>query len=212
MSHEPTVFIVDDDPEIRRSLQWLIESVDLPVRVFASAQEFLDTYDSECPGCLVLDVRMPGMSGLDLQRHLQSEDIRIPIIIVTAHGDVPMAVRAIKAGAIDFIEKPVSDQLILDLIQRAIQRDREDRESWAVADIINKRKELLTQREREVMELVIVGMSSKEIAADLGVSFKTVEAHRAKIMKKMQAKSVPQLIQMNLQTQPIGTENQLLPD
>lgn len=212
MTHEPTVFIVDDDPEVRRSLQWLIESVDLSVRVFASAQEFLDTYDSDCPGCLVLDVRMPGISGLDLQRHLQSEEIRIPIIIVTAHGDVPMAVRAIKDGAIDFIEKPVSDQLILDLIQRAIQRDREDRASWAVADIINKRKELLTQREHQVMELVILGMSSKEIAADLGVSFKTIEAHRAKIMKKMQAKSVPQLIQINLQTQPIGTKNQLVPD
>ena len=212
MTHEPTVFIVDDDPEVRRSLQWLIESVDLSVRVFASAQEFLDTYDSDCPGCLVLDVRMPGISGLDLQRHLQSEEIRIPIIIVTAHGDVPMAVRAIKDGAIDFIEKPVSDQLILDLIQRAIQRDREDRASWAVADIINKRKELLTQREHQVMELVILGMSSKEIAADLGVSFKTIEAHRANIMKKMQAKSVPQLIQINLQTPPIGTKNQLLPN
>lgn len=198
MTENPTVFVVDDDPKFRKSMQFLIESVGLAVQTFDSAQQFLDDYDPETAGCVVLDVRMPGMSGLDLQEALQERNVRIPIIIVTAYGDVPMAVRAMKSGAVHFFEKPFSDQMLLDHIQRAITEDLKERESRAEHSEIAQRRERLTRRELEVMELVVQGLSSKEIAKDLGVSFKTVEAHRAKIMKKMQARSVPHLIHMNI--------------
>ncbi len=197
---EPTVFVVDDDRAMRKSLRWLIESVDLRVETYESAQAFLDHYDPDRPGCVVLDVRMPGMSGLDLQDHLRKHDIDIPIIIVTAYGEVPMAVRAIKAGALDFIEKPVCDQILLDHIQEALELDRKLRQTRANNKEITERLESLTKREAEVMDFVVAGMSSKEIAGELGVSFKTIEAHRAKIMKKMDAKSVPHLIHMNVLT------------
>lgn len=200
MTEKPTVFVVDDDRAMRKSLRWLIESVDLSVETFESAREFLEKYDPTRPGCVVLDVRMPGMSGLELQDYLRSQHIKIPIIIITAYGDVPMAVRAIKAGALDFIEKPVCDQVLLDHIHDALELDRKNRETEAENREIVSRVESLTKREAEVMEFVVAGMSSKEIAGELGVSFKTIEAHRAKIMKKMDAKSVPHLIHMNLLT------------
>jgi RNA polymerase sigma factor (sigma-70 family) len=198
MDSEPTVFVVDDDDNIRESLRFLIESVGLKAQTFSSAQSFLENYDPAEPGCVVLDVRMPGMSGLELQDELNAQGIEIPVIIVTAYGDIQMAVRAIKAGAIDFVEKPAGEQALLDQIQKAIAKDSEIRETRADQQVVTERFERLTPREREVMELVVDGLSSKEIAAQLGVSFKTVEAHRAKIMKKMEARSVPHLIRLSL--------------
>jgi len=198
MDSEPTVFVVDDDDTIRASLRFLIESVGLRAQTFSSAQAFLENYDPAEPGCVVLDVRMPGMSGLELQDELNAQGIEIPVIIVTAYGDIQMAVRAIKAGAVDFVEKPAGEQALLDQIQKAIAKDSEIRETRADQQVVTDRFERLTPREREVMELVVDGLSSKEIAAQLGVSFKTVEAHRAKIMKKMEARSVPHLIRLSL--------------
>lgn len=198
MSNRPTVFIVDDDLAIRKSLRWLIESVGLDVRDYSAAQEFLDEYDPAVPGCIVLDVRMPGMSGLDLQKRLNEQKIGLPVIMVTGYGEVPMAVRAMKHGAVDFLEKPVSEQILLDHIQRAVAEDAKKRKDWAQHSTIREKIDKLTRREREVMNLVVDGLSSKEIAGELGISFKTVEAHRAKIMRKMEAKSVPNLIHMNL--------------
>lgn len=197
-SWEPTVFIVDDDPAIRKSLRWLIESVGLDVEAFASAQEFLAAYTADRPGCLVLDVRMRGMSGLELQDVLRERGCTIPVIIVTGYGDVPMAVRAMKAGAVYFIEKPVSDQVLLEQIERAIIEDARTRRGRSERRMIHQRIESLTPREREVLKLVVAGRSSREIADDLGVSPKTVDAHRAKIMQKMHARSVPHLIRMSL--------------
>tara|TARA_R110002095_G_scaffold83538_3_gene72503 strand:+ start:67 stop:711 length:645 start_codon:yes stop_codon:yes gene_type:complete len=199
MQQEATVFVVDDDPAIRKSLRWLIESVGLKVETFELASEFLQNYSPDAPGCLVLDVRIPGMSGLELQEKLRDRGYDIPVVIVSGYGDVPMAVRAMKAGAIDFLEKPVSDQVLLDYIQKAIERDTKNKTDRLQNQEIVERKSTLTRREREVMEHVVSGLSSREIAEVLNVSFKTVEAHRAKIMKKMKAKSVPKLIQMDLQ-------------
>jgi FixJ family two-component response regulator len=206
MSEESTVFVVDDDPAICKSLSWLIESVGLPIQTYHSAQQFLDAYDPDLPGCLILDVRMPGMSGLDLQDKLRQMDVEIPIILVTGYGDVPMAVRAMKHGAIDFIEKPVSDQVLLDHIWRAIELDTQQRRQRAGQLVIRERIERLTPREREVMNLIIAGKSSKEIAAEQAVSFKTVEGHRASIMKKMQAKGMPNLVHMTLSLSKKPTE------
>jgi RNA polymerase sigma factor (sigma-70 family) len=200
MSDAPTVFVVDDDRAMRKSLRWLIESVDLRVETFESAREFLDNYKSDRSGCVVLDVRMPVMSGLELQDYLREQAVDIPVIIITGYGDVPMAVRAMKAGALDFIEKPVCDQVLLEHIHDAIEIDQKRRLVRADNQEIAERLETLTKREAEVMVFVVAGMSSKEIANELGVSFKTIEAHRAKIMKKMDAKSVPHLIHMNLLT------------
>ena len=194
-----TVFVVDDDPSFRKSMRWLIESVGLNVQTYASGQEFLDAYDDSVAGCVVMDVRMPGPSGLDLQERLRENGIEIPVIIVTAYGDVPMAVRAMKAGAIDFVEKPFSDQQLLDQIQRAITEDLKNRQDREWSSTIEQRVSQLTPRERQVMDRVVAGLSSKEIGAELGISFKTIEAHRAKIMKKMQARTVSHLIRMNLQ-------------
>ena len=199
IQQEATVFVVDDDPAIRKSLRWLIESVGLKVQTHELASEFLESYSPEFPGCLVLDVRIPGMSGLELQEKLRERGYDIPVIIVSGYGDVPMAGRAMKAGAIDFLEKPVSDQVLLDYIQKGIETDIRNKQNRVQNQDLMERKETLTRREREVMEYVVVGFSSREIAEKLNVSFKTVEAHRAKIMKKMQAKSVPKLIQMDLQ-------------
>lgn len=196
---EPTVFIVDDDPAIRKSLRWLIESVGLKVQTYELANEFLESYVPDAPGCLVLDVRIPGMSGLELQERLRERGYDIPVVIVSGYGDVPMAVRAMKAGAVDFLEKPVSDQVLLDYIQKGIERDIKNKQDLVQNKELIERKNTLTRREREVMGYVVSGQSSREIAEHLNVSFKTVEAHRAKIMKKMKAKSVPKLIQMELQ-------------
>ena len=196
----PVVFVVDDDLEMRESLQWLIETTDWRVETHASARDFLDKYDPDCPGCVLLDNRMPGMTGLELQQHLRDQKIDIPIIVITAYGDVPTAVRAMKSGALDFIEKPIHDHQLLELIERAISHDSKIRDARLHLSALQERVALLTQREDEVMKLVVDGLSSKEIAGKIGVSFKTVEAHRAKIMKKMQAKSVPHLIRMNLRS------------
>jgi RNA polymerase sigma factor (sigma-70 family) len=195
---ESTVFIVDDDEALRDSLTWLLESVRLPSRTFASAQEFLRQFDRTCPGCLVLDVRMPGMSGLELLDRLTAEGVGIPVILLTAHADVPMAVRALKGGAADFLTKPFSSQELLDRIQDALERDRSRREQESRIAFLAERFALLTPREREVMALVVEGNSNKEIAAALGVSSKTVEAHRTKVMDKTQAGSVAGLVRMAL--------------
>jgi FixJ family two-component response regulator len=198
----PTVYVVDDDEGMRKSLRWLVESVDMRVETYGSANEFLSRYKPGGPACLVLDVRMPGMSGLDLQERLRTDEIEIPIILITAYAEVPMAVRAIKSGAIDFLEKPVSDQVLLDHINKALAADRRNRTHRAEHQAVAERLSTLTAREREVMELVVEGHSSKSIATRLGVSFKTVEAHRAKIMRKMNASSVPHLIRMRLALPP----------
>jgi RNA polymerase sigma factor (sigma-70 family) len=198
VSAEPTVFIVDDDEALRDSLTWLLESVRLVSRTFGSAQEFLRQFDRSSPGCLVLDVRMPGMSGLELLDRLTAEGVGLPIILLTAHADVPMAVRALKGGAIDFLTKPFSSQELLDRIQDALEQDRSRREQDARIAELTARFALLTPREREVMSLVVEGNSNKEIAAALGVSSKTVEAHRTKVMDKTQAGSVAGLVRMAL--------------
>jgi FixJ family two-component response regulator len=194
----PVVFVVDDDPAMRDSLRWLIESTGLQVETFGDAQTFLARIRPELPGCLVLDVRMPGMSGLDLQAELTRRGVGLPTIVVTGHAEVPMAVRAVKAGAIDFIEKPFSDQLLLDRVRQGIEMDRRERDGRARRAEILRRMSLLTQREREVLDLVVVGKANKEIAAALHLSPKTVEVHRAHVMEKMQASSVAELVRLSL--------------
>ena len=199
--NEPTVFIVDDDQAVARSLRWLIESVQIKVETFASAQAFLDGYDAAKPGCLVLDVRMPGMSGIELQERLTAQRICIPIIFITGHGDVQMAVRAVQAGAFDFIEKPFNDQDLLDRMQHAISFDSERRERDMQRARLSALFASLTSREREVMDLVVEGMSNKGVANTLGLSAKTVEVHRAKVMEKMHARSLSDLVKMAMQKQ-----------
>lgn len=196
---EPTVFIVDDDEVVARSLRWLIESVQLRVETFPSAQAFLDGCDPSRAGCLVLDVRMPGMSGLDLQQHLAARRIYLPIIFITGHGDVQMAVRAVKSGAFDFVEKPFNDQDLLDRIQKAIASDAERGAKEAQRAMLRGRFNSLTGREREVMDLVVEGLSNKAIANMLGLSAKTVEVHRARVMEKMHARSISDLVKMAMQ-------------
>ncbi len=193
-----TVFVVDDDQAMRNSLKWLIESVGVAVESFASADDFLARYQTGRSGCLVLDVRMPGMSGLELLEHLVARKIRIPVVIITGHGDVPMAVRAMKAGAVDFIEKPFNDEVLLDAIRRALAYEERQRSHYTEHSQIEERLDHLTPREREVMQMVTDGKSNKEIANTLGVSAKTVEAHRARVMEKMQAGSLAELVRMAL--------------
>ena len=193
-----TVFVVDDDQAMRNSLKWLIESVGVQVESFASADDFLVQYQPGRHGCLVLDVRMPGMSGLDLQEQLAQQNINIPVVIITGHGDVPMAVRAMKSGAIDFIEKPFNDEVLLDAIRRALAFGEEQRSHQIEHLQIQQRLQHLTPREREVMAMVTEGRSNKEIANNLGVSAKTIEAHRARVMEKMQAGSLAELVRMVL--------------
>lgn len=195
---ESTIFIVDDDQEVREALQLLMESVGLKVELFESARRYLKQFDPTHPGCIILDVRMPGMSGLDLQMQLAEQPICPPIIIITGHGDVPMAVRAVQAGAVDFIEKPFNDQALLDSVHRALEHDARQRgEASHIADI-EARLSRLTPREREVLNLVIHGLRNKLIAAELSVSQSTVEAHRAKVMDKMEAKTLSDLMRMML--------------
>ena len=194
MKHEASVFVVDDDPAIRRGLRKLIESVGLTVEDYAAADEFLEGYDRGKPGCLVLDIRMPGVSGLDLQETLASRHIELPIIFLTAYGDVPTTAHAMKAGAVDFLAKPVDEQALLDAIHRAIEQDaRLRRERAERADVL-RRVALLTPREREVLTLVVTGRMNKEIAAELGTGEQTVKVHRARVMRKMQAGSLPELV------------------
>jgi two-component system, LuxR family, response regulator FixJ len=198
MSPDATVFVVDDDPAVRHSLAWLIESVELRVETFPSAQAFLEAYDAGRPGCLVLDVRMPGMSGTDLQERLVAMSVMLPVIFVTGHGDVPMAVRAMKRGALDFIEKPFNNQELLDRIHQAIQQDASQRREHARLADLCARMASLTPREREVMDMVVAGKTNKEMARDLNVSVKTIEAHRARVTEKVRARSVSELVQMAL--------------
>jgi FixJ family two-component response regulator len=193
---EPKVFIVDDDDAIRDSLTILMQSIGLSAESFATAPEFLESFDPEHPGCLVLDIRMPGMSGMELQERLVSMHSMLPVIFLTGHGDVPMAVHAMQAGAIDFLQKPFSEQVLLDRIQHAIDQDRKNRELLERQDEIAKRLEALTPRERQVMGLVVDGNSNKVIAIDLGVSERTVEIHRGRVMRKMGAESLPHLVRM----------------
>ena len=191
-----TVFVVDDDQPMRKSLEFLLESVNLSVKSFGSAQEFLDVYDPSEPGCLLLDVRMPTMSGLELQERLLQQGHNVSIIMMTAFADVPMAVRAMHQGAVDFIQKPFNEQALLECIQRALDRDAKTREGEESAQVIEQRLEKLTRREREVMHLVVQGKSNKQIASNLNLSAKTVEQHRSKAMEKMDADSLAALVRM----------------
>jgi two-component system response regulator FixJ len=194
----PVVFIVDDDEAVRNSLRLLLKSVGLAAAALPSAREFLDTYTPAQPGCLVLDVRMPGMSGLDLQQLLNLQGAVIPVIFITGHGDIPMAVEAMQAGAFDFLQKPFRDQQLIDCIQRALEKDRASRAELNERSRIHERRESLTPREREVLTLVTSGKPNKVMATDLGVSQRTVEIHRARVMEKMGASSLAQLVRMVL--------------
>jgi FixJ family two-component response regulator len=193
---EATVFIVDDDAQVRESLKDLIRSVGLRVELFASAQEFLRAHHPDAPTCLVLDVRMPGLSGLGLQKQASEAGLEIPIIFITGHGDIPMTVRAMKAGAIEFLSKPFRDQDLLDAIQQALERSRKAREQQSVTKELRRRFASLTSRQREVMERVVAGLINKETGAELGISEKTVKIQRHQVMEKMGARSLPELVRM----------------
>ena len=197
-AQSPIVFIVDDDAAVRNSLRLLVKSVGQSAGVFVSAQEFLASYDPQQPGCLVLDVRMPGMSGLELQQQLNVRGAVIPVIFISGHGDIPMAVEAMQNGAFDFLQKPFRDQDLIDRIQRALEKDRENRAALGERARIRERLDSLTPREREVLDLVTSGKANKVMAADLGLSQRTVEIHRARVMEKMGASSVAQLVRMAL--------------
>ena len=197
MSDDAIVFIVDDDEAVRQSTAWLIESIGLKVNSFVSADDFLENYNNES-GCIVMDVRMPGMSGLEAQEEMKNRGISLPLIFITGHGDVPMAVRALKRGAFDFIEKPFNDQLLLDAVQRGLKQNSEARESLLLNESIDKRISSLTPREHEVMLRVTEGKPNKVIAHELNVSIKTVEVHRARMMEKMEASSVAELVKVTM--------------
>lgn len=202
MACEPTVFVVDDDPAVRKSLERLGESLALPVEGFASAQEFLAAYDPARPGCIVLDLRMPGMSGLELQERLWQQGTQIPVIMVTAYGDIPSAVRAMRHGAIDFIEKPYRPQSLLERINEALTRDRENRVRRAQEADSRDRVATLSPREHQVMRLLAAGRSAKQIGAELGVSHKTVQVHRARIFEKLKITSVAELVRLAVAADP----------
>jgi FixJ family two-component response regulator len=192
----PIVFVVDDDPSVRRSIKRLIGSVGLQVELFGSAQEFLLSKRPDAPSCLVLDIRLPGISGLDFQHELAEANIHIPIIFITAHGDIPMTVRAMKAGAVEFLTKPFREQDLLDAIQPALERDRARRQGDAEIAVLRERFESLTPREREVLPWVVSGLLSKQIADAIGTSEASVKVHRSQLMRKMAADSVPDLVRM----------------
>jgi len=193
----PTVYVVDDDPGVLESVRWLLESVDLTVRTFDNPQDFTAAFDdADGPACLLLDIRMPGMSGLDLQDWLNQEGHSVPVVFLTAHGDVPLAVRAMKAGALEFIEKPYNAQQLIDTVQHAIDTHRQQQAEGARRHRVRVRVQQLTPRERQVARLVVDGFSNKGIASELGLSPKTVEVHRGRVMTKMGAGSTAELVQM----------------
>ena len=193
---EPTVFIVDDDIDVRESLQELLESVGLHSQSFGTAQEFLSSARKDASSCLILDVRLPGISGLDLQHELKKGNVSIPIIFLTAYADVPMSVKAMKSGAVEFLTKPFRQQDLLDAVQRSLTRDRIIRVKHREIGELRQRYDRLSIREREVMNLVVRGMLNKQIAAEVGASEATVKMHRSQVMKKMQAESLPDLVRM----------------
>jgi FixJ family two-component response regulator len=193
---DATVFVVDDDPPMRESLKNLLRSVGLRAELFASAQEFLRSKRPDLPSCLVLDVRLPGLSGLDLQRRTTEAGVEIPIIFITGHGDIPMSVRAMKAGAVEFLTKPFRDQDLLDAIQQALERDRKARDQRAAIEELRSRFASLTPREREVMARVVAGLLNKQIAAEPGTSETTIKIQRHQVMVKMGAGSLPELVRM----------------
>jgi len=194
---DPIVFVVDDDPLIRDGLRSLIKSVGLHVETFGSSREFMQRRPSDAPGCLVLDVRLPGLSGLDLQRELNESNFQIPIIFMTGHGDIPMSVRAMKNGAQEFLTKPVRGQDLLDAVQQAIARDRAARRERAKIADLRTRFDSLTPREREVLDLIVAGLLNKQIAGELNIEEVTIKTHRAHIMQKTHAESLAHLVRMN---------------
>lgn len=196
MNYNPKVYIIDDDQALCESLSWLIGSIGLVSESFNSAEQFLNMFNTKLQGCILLDIRMPQMSGLELQEQLTARHNSMPLLMITGHGDINMAVRAMKQGAFDFITKPFNDQLLLEQIQKAIAKDRQNDQGRIERDKVNQRYIQLTPREKEIMQQIIVGKLNKEIAYDLGISTKTVELHRAHVMEKMQANSVAELVKL----------------
>jgi len=196
--HEPTVFIVDDEKTMHEYIRGVAESIELKVASFYAAQEFLDVYTPDQPGCVLLDIRMPGMSGLELHKRLIARDFKIPVIMMTAHGDVSIAVEAMKSGAFDFIEKPFKMQALLDRLQQAIKADEQNRIRHAEREEVLQNLQQLTKRERDIMEMLVRGKVNKVIATELNISYKTVENHRASIIKKMQVTNIVELVQVAL--------------